>query len=102
MSASGRPALVWLRDHLDDPVAGLPREDTELVSVITELKMRADRDPPPTEESMEMNFMLLEQRRVDDGIAAARREGDLEAVNRLSREGSELTSKISYSEAIEG
>jgi DNA primase len=102
MSASGRPALVWLRDHLDDPVTGLPRDDADLVSVITELKMRAERDPPPTEESMELNFMLLEQRRLDDGIAAARREGDLATVNRLSREGSELTSRISHASAAEG
>ncbi len=100
MSQSGRPALAWLRDHLDDPMEGLPREDTELVSVITELKMRAERDPPPTERAMELNFLLLEQRRVDDGIAAARREGDLATVGKLSREGSELSTRISHTESF--
>ena len=72
MSASGRPALEWLRDHLDDPIAGLPRDDEELISLITELMMRAERDPA-SEGAMELNFMLLEQQRLEDGISAARR-----------------------------
>ncbi|MGZ5331222.1 MAG: DNA primase [Solirubrobacterales bacterium] len=100
MSASGRPALAWLRDHLDDPLAGLPRDDPELLSVVTEIKMRADREPAPTEQGMDLNFMLLEQRRLEDGIAAARKAGDLDAVNRLSREGSELTSRIAHAESL--
>jgi DNA primase len=100
MSVSGRSALAWLRDHLEDPLSGLPRDDAELVSFVTELKMRADREPPPTEVGMDLNFMLLEQRRLEDGIAAARRAGDLDAVNRLSREGSELTSRIAHAESL--
>jgi DNA primase len=96
MSASGRPALEWLRDHLDDPLSGLPRENPELLSVVTEIKMRADREPEPTELGMDLNFMLLEQRRLEDGIAAARRAGDLDAVNRLSREGSALSTRIAH------
>ncbi len=100
MSASARPALAWLRDHLDDPLAGLPRDDPELLSVVTEIKMRADREPAPTEQGMDLNFMLLEQRRLEDGIAAARKAGDLDAVNRLSREGSELTSRIAHAESL--
>ena len=84
MSASGRPALEWLRDHLDDPLSGLPREDQELLSLVTELEMRADREPAPTELGMDLNFMLLEQQRLEDGIAAAREAGDLDAVERAS------------------
>ena len=54
----------------------------------------------PTEQGMDLNFMLLEQRRLEDGIAAARKAGDLDAVNRLSREGSELTSRIAHAESL--
>ncbi|MGZ5356987.1 MAG: hypothetical protein ACXWE8_11630, partial [Solirubrobacterales bacterium] len=53
-----------------------------------------------TEQGMDLNFMLLEQRRLEDGIAAARKAGDLDAVNRLSREGSELTSRIAHAESL--
>jgi DNA primase len=101
MSASGRPALAWLRDHLDDPLSGLPRENPELLSVVTEIKMRADREPAPTELEMDLNYMLLEQRRIEDGIAAARRAGDLDAVNRLSREGSALSTRIAHAASLD-
>ena len=35
-------ARAWLRDHLEDPLDGLPRDDEELFAYVTELKMRAD------------------------------------------------------------
>jgi hypothetical protein len=50
---------------------------------------------------MDLNFMLLEQRRIEDGIAAARRAGDLDAVNRLSREGSALSTRIAHAESAD-
>jgi DNA primase len=99
MSASGAPALAWLREHLEDPMSGLPRDDEELVSLITELKMRAEREPA-SEGAMELNFMLLEQRRLEDGITAAQRAGDYEAGARLSRERAELTDRIAHSESL--
>ena len=99
MSASGAPALAWLREHLEDPMSGLPRGDEELVSLITELKMRAEREPA-SEGAMELNFMLLEQQRLEDGITAAQRAGDYEAGARLSRERAELTDRIAHSESL--
>lgn len=99
LSASGRPALEWLRANLEDPLGPLPRDDDELVSLITELAMRAERDPHSA-GSMELNFMLLEQQRLEDGIAAARAAGDLEEVARLSRKGSELITRISQTETL--
>ena len=32
-------ARDWLAEHLDEPLRGLPREDEELVSLITQLVM---------------------------------------------------------------
>ena len=68
MTAGGAPALAWLRDHLDDPAGGLPRDDEELISLITELVMTAEREPA-SEGAMELNFMLLEQQRLEEGIS---------------------------------
>jgi hypothetical protein len=99
MSASGAPALAWLRDHLEDPMAGLPRNDQGLVSLITELKMRAERDPS-SQGAMELNFMLLEQQRLEDGITAAQEAGDYEAGARLSRERAQLTDRIAHAEPL--
>src|SRR3954469_21031017 len=35
LSPTGQPALRWLREHLDDPMSGLPRDDAALTSLIT-------------------------------------------------------------------
>ena len=98
MSASGAPALEWLRDHLDAPTDGLPRDDEALVALVTELTMRASREPH-SPAAMELNFMLLEQQRLDDDISAAREAGNMEEVSRLSQEGSKLTARISHSDS---
>jgi DNA primase len=99
MSATGRPALRWLRDHLDDPMTGLPRDDPGLVALITELKMRAERDPS-SEGSMRVNFDLLEQHRLEDAIAAAQEAGDYEQSSKLSRERAELSDRIAHAESL--
>jgi DNA primase len=97
LSPAGGRALAWLREHLEQPTAELPRGDEELVSMITRLKMEAEReDPEPG--AMRLNFMLLDQQRIEDSISAARRAGDYEAVTRLSGERSELTARISHGE----
>ena len=101
MSASGAPALEWLRDHLDAPMEGLPRDDEELVALVTELMMRAEREPS-SPGAMELNFMLLEQQRLDDDISAAREAGNMEEVSRLSQEGSKLTARISHADSPGG
>jgi DNA primase len=95
LSPSGAPALRWLREHLDDPMAGLPREDAALTSVITELVMRAESEPA-SEAAMQLNFNLLEQQRLEDGISAAQKAGDYEVSTRLSRERAELTDRIAH------
>jgi hypothetical protein len=99
MSPSGKPALDWLRNHLDDPMAGLPREDAALTSLITELVMRAESEPA-SEGAMQLNFDLLEQQRLEDGIAAAQKAGDYEVSTRLSGERAALTDRIAHAGVV--
>jgi DNA primase len=99
VSESGAPALRWLREHLDDPMSGLPREDEELTALITELVMSSER-VPALEGAMQLNFDLLEQQRLEDSISAAQSAGDYEAGARLSRERAELTDRIAYAETL--
>src|SRR4051794_12529890 len=99
LSLSGKPALGWLRTHLDDPTADLPRDDPALTSLITELVMRAESEPA-SEGAMQLNFDLLEQQRLEDGIAAAQKAGDYEVSTRLSGERAELTDRIAHAGVV--
>ncbi len=99
LSPSGRPALAWLRAHLADPMAGLPRDDPALTSLITELVMRAESEPA-SESAMQLNFDLLEQQRLEDGIAAAQKAGDYEVSTRLSGERAQLTERIAHAGVV--
>ena len=66
-------ARDWLAEHLDDPMRGLPRDDEELVSLVTQLVMSAEREPG-AREAMELNFLQLEQTLIE-GRIAGRPEG---------------------------
>ena len=93
-------ALEWLRGHLDEPLAGLPREDEELVSLITQLVMTAEREPA-SGEAMEMNFMQLEHRRLEDLIGEAEEKGDHQRSAELHRERAALGERIMRPERVE-
>ncbi len=99
MSQSGTPALRWLRTHLDDPMSGLPRDDPALTSLVTELVMRAESEPA-SEPAMQLNFDLLEQQRLEDGISAAQKAGDYEVSSRLSQERAALTDRIAHAGVV--
>jgi DNA primase len=99
LSTSGQPALRWLREHLDDPMTGLPREDAALTSLISELVMRSGSEPA-SEAAMQLNFDLLEQQRLEDGISAAQKAGDYEVSSRLSRERAALTDRIAHAGVV--
>jgi hypothetical protein len=99
LSRSGAPALRWLKEHLDEPLARLPRDDAALSSLITELVMRAESEPA-SEGAMQLNFDLLEQQRLEDGISAAQKAGDYEVSTRLSRERAALTDRIAHAGVV--
>ena len=98
MTTLGARALVWVRDHLEDPMAGLPRDDEELVSLVTELVMASKREAVQ-EGEMELNFMLLEQQRLERGISEAQEAGNDDERARLISERARLRDRIAHTES---
>ncbi len=90
-------ARDWLAEHLAEPLAGLPRDDEELVSLVTSLKVRSEREPGGR-EAMELNFLQLEQAVIEGQINAAQREGGDPPVD-LQRRRAELMERIAHWEA---
>ena len=90
-------AREWLMAHLEYPLVGLPREDEELVSLVTDLYMRAEREPGGR-EAMELNFLQLEQAVVEGRIQAAERAGGDPPVD-LQRRRAKLAERIAHWEA---
>jgi DNA primase len=101
LSRSGQAAAEFIRAHPKDLAEHLPRENGALAALITELAMMA-REEPASEESMELNFLLLDQRRLEDEIAAAGERGDYERRARLSRERAALVERIAHAQRVAG
>jgi hypothetical protein len=99
LSPSGLRAAGWLREHPEEPASNLP-DDPELTGLITELVMLA-HDEPASRESMELNFLLLDQRRIEHEIAAAGERDDYERRATLSRERASLVERIARTQRVE-
>ncbi len=99
LSGSGREAADFLRAHPKDPAEHLPRENGALAALITELLMMA-REEPASEEAMELNFLQLEQRRLEGEIEAAGERGDYERRASLSRERAALVERIAHAQRV--
>jgi len=99
LSASGMRAATWLRENPGDPASNLPHDD-EMASIVTQLVMLS-RDQPASREAMELNFLLLDQRRLEDEIAAAGERGDYEHRAALSRERAALVERIAHAQRVE-
>jgi hypothetical protein len=93
-----RRAWGWLSDHLETPMDGLPRDDDDLVALVTQLVMTAEREPA-SREAMELNLLQLEQRMLEDRLGAARERGDDRELVRLTRERASLAQRIAHGEA---
>jgi DNA primase len=101
LSPTGMSAAAWLRDHPEDPASDLPHDDGELAGLIAELVIMS-REEPASHEAMELNFLLLEQRRLEAEIAAAGERGDYERRAALSRERAALVQRIAHAERPAG
>jgi DNA primase len=101
LSPTGQRAAAWLREHPDDPASNLPHDDGELAGLIAELVIMS-REEPASHEAMELNYLLLEQRRLEGEIAAAGERGDYERRAALSRERAALVERIAHAERPAG
>jgi DNA primase len=101
LSPTGLRVATWLREHPQDPASNLPHDDGELAGLITELVIMSHEEPA-SHEAMELNFLLLDQRRLEDEIAAAGERGDYERRAALSRERAALVQRIAHAERPAG
>ncbi|HWO46493.1 MAG TPA: toprim domain-containing protein, partial [Solirubrobacterales bacterium] len=101
LSPTGLRAAAWLREHPEDPASDLPHDDSALAGLIAELVIMS-REEPASHEAMELNFLLLEQRRLEAEIAAAGERGDYERRAALSRERAALVQRIAHAERPAG
>ena len=101
LSPLGARAAAWLREHPRDPASNLPREDAELSGLIAELVILA-HDEPASPEAMELNYLLLEQRRLEAEIASAGERNEYERRAELSRERAALVERIAHAERVGG
>ena len=101
LSPSGVRAAAWLREHPEDPASNLPHDDDQLAGLIAELVILA-HDEPASAEAMELNYLLLEQRRLESQIATAGEVDDYERRAALSRERAALVERIARAERVEG
>jgi DNA primase len=101
LSPLGLRAAQWLQEHPADPASDLPREDAELSGLIAELVILA-HDEPASPEAMELNYLLLEQRRIESEIASAGERNDYERRAALSRERAALVERIARTERVGG
>ena len=100
LSPTGMRAAAWLREHPEDPASELPHDDDELAALVSELVL-VSRQEPASREAMELNWLLLEQRRLEDELAAAGERGDYERRAALSRERAALVERIAHAQRVE-
>ncbi|HEX6228481.1 MAG TPA: DNA primase [Solirubrobacterales bacterium] len=99
LSPLGARAATWLREHLEEPASNLPHEDGELAALISELVIVA-HDEPASPEAMELNYLLLEQRRLEAEISSAGEREEYETRAALSRERAAVVERIARTERV--
>ncbi|HEY5977467.1 MAG TPA: DNA primase [Solirubrobacterales bacterium] len=95
----GGRALAWIRAHPEDLASNLPGDDDELAGLIAELVIVAG-DEPASAEAMELNFLQLEQRRLEAEITAAGEAEESERRAELSKERAALVERIAHTERV--
>ena len=96
-TATAVRALGWLRDHLEDPLAGRAGDDEDLYGYLAQVKARADLEPA-SPDAMELSFLELELSRIESQIAAAEGNGGTPPVE-LQRQRAELTERIARAQS---
>ena len=82
--AATRGAREHLVTHFDDPLAELPEDDPTVAALITGVAMAAQEQAEATEPALRLDFLQLEQRRIDREIPRAAAESDHARVGQLA------------------
>ena len=80
-----REARDWLTAHFDSPLAELEGEEPTLAALITHVVALAD-EQPSTDAVLRINFLRLEERRIDRALRHAERAGDYARQRELQME----------------
>jgi DNA primase len=91
-------ARDWLVTHLDEPLQGLGRDDEELLGYVTQVVMRAEREPS-SREAIEVNYLELERDHLDRRIAELESAKGAPPVE-LQKQRAELNERIARSGAV--
>jgi DNA primase len=91
-------AREWLAAHLEEPLQGLERDDEELLGYVTQVVMRAEREPS-SREAIEVNYLELERDRLDRRIAELESAKGTPPVE-LQKQRAELNERIARSGAV--
>jgi DNA primase len=82
------PSTRGAREHLlsrfDDPLAELPEDDPALAALVTGVAMEAQERPEALAHALRLDFLQLEQRRIEREIRRAANESDLARVGALA------------------
>lgn len=89
--------VKWLRGHLSEPLKGLPRDDEELVNLITQIVMSAEREPA-TRDVMELNFLELELAATENALAVLEGEPGSKLIE-LQQKRAEFAERIAHFQA---
>jgi DNA primase len=79
-----RRAREHLLAHFDDPLAELSEDDPALAAVVTGVAVEGQEQPEATEPALQLDFLQLEQRRIEREIRRAETDSDLALVRRLA------------------
>jgi len=97
-SAAARQARDFLRDHFDDPLAGLSNDHAGVAALVSGIALRAESKRPATALDLRRDFTRLNLRRIERQMRIARQDDDRETLKRLSVEHREA--KTAMGEAI--
>jgi DNA primase len=82
------PSTRGAREHLlsrfDDPLAELPEDDPALAALVTGMAMEAQERAEALAPALRLDFLQLEQRRIEREIRRAANESDLARVGALA------------------
>jgi hypothetical protein len=88
-----RRARSWIIEHFESPTLGLANNDAQLAQAVSEIVVRASAQPA-SDHALEIGFLGLERRRLEQATKAAGEAEDFERQRELSLRRNETTEQI--------